>query len=881
MLQNKHMKKAYSSEKIRLYRISRGTWRGLGVSRKLTLFVDQFLLQTLERRFEKANPAVAVFALGGYGRAELNLHSDVDLLFVTEDTGDPSVRRALQSTVQELWDSGLEIGHQVMNPEQVLELLRLEWTFRTTLLEMRFLWGNQTLAAGLEKRLRYEGVFAETSAFLRTVLEETTHRHQKFGNSPQLLEPDLKNGVGGLRDLHALLWLFRGHPDFSGGFEIRRTPEPSVPKLLQQFFENDFLPRNDFYALQEAFEFLLTVRNELHFVTGQHADRLEYRLQKTVAKNLGYTDSGERLAVEQFLRDYYLHTRKIFHTYQILSELFSPDMPALIDRKAAQKKERLAPKIAVIESALVLEGEAGKIFQDDPALFMKIFRWQQERGLRLGEFLRSHIYQEIRRVPEGFQKNPEVVRLFLEILSEPKNLGRTLRVMHELDVLDRFLPEFSAITALAQHDLYHYFSADEHTLLAIENVAKLADATEDPFDLRKTLFEIPEKQVLFLGLLFHDIGKAVPGAHTRTGVTLAREIFARWNVHGELEEQVLFLIANHLKMEQFAFRRNSDDPSTLQQFAKIVGNVSNLRLLYLLTYGDLSALNPTLWSEWKAIQLWELFRKTRRYLEGQCVAVPLSEKELRKLSAEIAAEAGGRAEEEDVLSHLEQLGVEYLKFFENREIARHLELIKKLEKQPAAIDFQDLRTHWGVTVVTKDRPSLLGNICGVLAANDLSIFSAQIFTRTDGVVIDTFRVLPLSSGTHFSEINEADILEDFTRVLGEKEALHTLLAQHQRRWKRRRLKKSGRPHEVVFDNQLSREFTIIDVFTDDALGLLYQIATALAESGVNIYSARISTRVDQVSDSFYVLDANGRKIVEPERQEKIRQNILQALRRRL
>jgi [protein-PII] uridylyltransferase len=453
--------------------------------------------------------------------------------------------------------------------------------------------------------------------------------------------------------------------------------------------------------------------------------------------------------------------------------------------------------------------------------------------------------------------------------------------MHELDVLDRFLPEFSAITALAQHDLYHYFSADEHTLLAVENVAKLAQAEDDPFEMKKTLLELPDKRPLFLGLLFHDIGKSVPGPHTSTGVELARKIFSRWKIHGELEAQVLFLIANHLKMEQFAFRRNSEDPSTLQQFAKIVGNVTNLRLLYLLTYGDLSALNPTLWSEWKAIQLWELFRKTRRYLEGKCVSVSLSESELRKLAAEIASEAKNGPRETLILEHLKQMGEEYLKFFENREILRHIELIQKLDTQPAAIDFQDLRTHWGVTVVTRDRPSLLGNMCGVLAANDLSIFSAQIFTRTDGVAIDTFRVLPFSSYTHFSEINAKDILEDFTRVLSEKGALQTLLVQHKRRWKRRRLKQSGRPAEVVFDNTLSREFTIIDVFTDDALGLLYQIATALAKSGVSIFSARISTRVDQVSDSFYVLDNEGKKIVEPDRQENIRQNILRSIRRRL
>ncbi len=875
------MKKKFVSEKINRYKLSRQNWNGLPVARELTDLIDQFILETLHHHCEKSHSVLAVFALGGYGRAEINLYSDVDLLFVTEQVQNPALQNALSRTVQALWDAGLEIGHQVMTIDQILELAAQEWTFKTTLLEMRFLWGSRALTEVLEQRLCYESIFRNTTDFLQTILKETARRHQKFGNSPQLLEPELKNGVGGLRDLHALLWLFKAHPDFSGGFKIRRDAVPSTPALLAKFYQNDFLLKSDFQTLQKAFEFLLTVRNELHYLTQKRTDRLEYRLQKKIARHLGYTDFDRHLAVEQFLRDYYIHARKIFHTYQILSELFTPEVPSLIDKRTKQRKEVLAPQISVIENALVLEGDAGELFRQEPTLLMQVFRWQQQRGLRLGEFWRSHIYQQAQKIAETFRKNRQVVEIFLEIVNDPRNLGRTLRVMHELDVLDRFLPEFSAITALAQHDLYHYYSADEHTLLAVENVAKLADATNDPFELRKTLLELPEKRALFLGILFHDIGKSVPGSHTKTGVKLAEQIFDRWGLTGELREQVLFLIANHLKMEQFAFRRNSEDPSTLQQFAQIVGDVPNLQRLYLLTYGDLSALNPTLWSEWKAIQLWELFRKTRRYLKGQCVSVSLSEAELHKLAGEMAAETGGNPSEAVLFGHLNQLGEEYLKFFENREIRRHVELVERLQTQPVAIDFQDLRTHWAVTVVTRDRPSLLGDICGVLAANDLSIFSAQIFTRTDGIVIDTFRVLPFSSNTRFSEINQADILKDFALVLSEKKALETLLARHKRRWKRRKLKKSGRPDEMVFDNQLSREFTIIDVFTDDALGLLYQVATALSESGVNIFSARISTRVDQVSDSFYVLDTEGKKILNPERQEEIRQTVLKALRRRL
>ncbi len=855
---------------------NRGMWNGIGVGLKLTELTDATIVQTFESFLKQGRERVAVFALGGYGRCELNLNSDVDLLIVTDDS-EKDFLKSLEKAIRRLWDLGLEVGHQVQTPVQMIELALREWTFRTTLLEMRFLWGSEALAADSEKKLNDRVVFNDFKSFLKTVLVETAARHKKFGNSPQLLEPDIKNGMGGLRDFHALLWLYRSHPDFSRTFKIRKQVRSATLNLLQNLFEQSFLLANDTAALRKAFEFLLTVRNELHFLTDQKMDRLEYGLQKELAAQLTREKSDTPLAVEKFLRDYYLHVRKIYHSYQILSELFIPSHSHFQIKKEMSEGEALAPGILKFQNAIVFEGTNPRIFSERPELLMQVFLWQQEYDLKLGEFLRNNLYLQSQALSEDFQRNPAVIEVFLKIMRNPQNLGRVLRVMHELEILDRFLPEFSAITALAQHDLYHYYSADEHTILAIENVAKLLNIAEDPFELKETLQKIPEKEVLFLALLFHDIGKAVRGSHTITGVNLAKEVFRRWNLSGERVERVLFLIRNHLKMEQFAFRRNSEDHSTLQKFAKIVGDVTNLELLYLLTYGDLSALNPTIWSEWKAIQLWELFRRTRRYLSGECISVTLDKKELSDLAGEILESLPQEFQRETILKHLRMMGEDYLKSFGSGEISGHLLAISRIHSQPASIEFQNLRTHWGVTVVTKDKPSLLAEICGVLAANDLSIFSAQIFTRRDGFVIDSFRVLPFSKNIQFSEIVQKDILDDLVNVLMGKIELEDLLAQHKRRWKRRRLKKSGKPAEIVFDNQLSADFTIVDIFTDDALGLLYRIAQTLSSNGVNIQSAKISTRVDQVSDSFYVTNEKGQKILDPEKIEKIQKNILVSL----
>jgi len=870
------MEHSFQEQRRKIVENNRGMWNGVSVALKLTELTDATIIHTFESFLKQRRAPVAVFAPGGYGRCELNLNSDVDLLIIVDDS-DKGLLKSLEKAIRRLWDLGLEVGHQVQTLDQAVKLALNEWTFRTTLLEMRFLWGDESLAISVERELNDRVVFNDYKSFLKTILEETTARHKKYGNSPQLLEPDVKNGMGGLRDFHALLWLYRSHPDFSGTFKIRKQVRSATMNLLQNLFEQSFLLTNDYVALRKAFEFLLLVRNELHFLTDQKMDRLEYGLQKDLASRLTLKGVDEPLAVEKFLRDYYLHVRKIYHSYQILSELFIASHSHFQIEKELHDREVLAPGILKFKNAIIFEGTTPRIFSERPELLMQVFLWQQEYDLKLGEFLRNNLYLQSQTLSEDFESNPAVVRVFLKIVQNPKSLGRVLRVMHELEILDRFLPEFSAITALAQHDLYHYYSADEHTILAIENVANLLKATEDPFELKATLQNISEKEVLFLALLFHDIGKALPGLHTENGVELAREVFRRWKLSDERVERVLFLIRNHLKMEQFAFRRNSEDPSTLQKFAKIVGDVTNLKLLYLLTYGDLSALNPTVWSEWKAIQLWELFRRTRRYLTGECISEVLDEEELSDLAEEILSNLPEYFQKETVLGHLRMMGEDYLKSFGAREISGHLLAISRIRSKPAFIEFKNLRTHWGVTVVTKDRPSLLAEICGVLAANDLSIFAAQIFTREDGFVIDSFRVLPFSKHIRFSEIVQKDILNDLVDVLSRKIELEDLLAQHKRRWKRHRLKKSGKPAEIVFDNQLSRDFTIIDIFTDDALGLLYQIAQTLSSSGVNIQSAKISTRVDQVSDSFYVTDENGQKIMDSEKIEEIRKNILNSL----
>ncbi|RKY83324.1 [protein-PII] uridylyltransferase [candidate division KSB1 bacterium] len=856
---------------------------GLQTCEQLTALADEVIEKIARAVLQSVESQIVVLALGGYGRGELNPFSDVDLLLIF-DKESAKIQEAIRQLIRALWDCGLEVGHQTQSISQCVQLSQEDWVTRTTVLEMRRLFGSQELMLELENALRRQVLAGDQQAFWQAIIRAAEERHKKYGGSPQLLEPHVKEGVGGLRDLHTLLWLYRSNSNFYSEFHIRQQRCSSIAGFLQQLYNTSIILASEYDKLLNAFEFLLRVRNELHFLKGNKFDLLEYGLQRTIAQHLGYQDEAEHLGVETFLREYYLNARSIYHAYLILSEKLSR-YKSTVEPSGVKFRKFLAPGIYLGEDATIYpESDSVEVFKQRPLLLMEVFYWCKCYHARLSEFLRQTISHFAHTIDEAFRTDPAAFAIFEKILSHPEDLGRILRIMHELEVLDNYIPEFSALTALAQHDLYHYYSTDEHTLLAIENIARLVTEEQDQAKLRQVFLEIKYPEVLFLGMLFHDIGKVKRQNHAEEGAKITAKILDRWNLYGERRERIIFLVRHHLEMEQIAFRRNFDELPTLREFAALVGDVENLKMLYLLSYGDLSALNPNIWSEWKSILLWDLYLKTRDYLTGGYRESGVRIKELQLLIQEIQKQSKQEISAERIENHLRGMNSNYLQTFDERQIAEHLDLIAQLmsraeAKSPekkAAIAFYDYKTHWGVTVVTQDKPFRLAEICGVLSVNDLNIFSAQIFTRQDGIVIDTFQVTPISEHLQFDEIKQRDLREDLEKVLSGQEDLRTLFQLHQRRWRRRKLKRSGRPAEIRFDNQISSEFTIIDVFTDYSVGLLYRLAMAMSKLKLDIRSAKISTRVDQVADSFYVLDANGQKIVDQKRQEEIRQQLLRA-----
>jgi [protein-PII] uridylyltransferase len=503
---------------------------------------------------------------------------------------------------------------------------------------------------------------------------------------------------------------------------------------------------------------------------------------------------------------------------------------------------------------------------------LRAFYYRGHHSARFDESLRSYIVDKFEAIDRHQIQGSESSVFFREILKLPKNVGRTLYVMNELGVLSAFMPEFKELNGFLQHGVYHSYTADEHTLIAIQNVEKLANENSQ---LGRIFNRLKDKEKLFLGLLLHDIAKPINiSGHEIIGAELASSIMYRMGYSEKEINTVSFLVYNHLIMEQTAFRRNLNDPETLNSFTSRFNSIEELEQLYLLTYADLSAVNPVVWTSWKSELLAELYRKTRAMLEekisgeellySNTYAVP---KEISKYSPNIS--------EEDVQSHIDSIDdLAYSQHFGAEEIARHIEEIDK--GLAVSVLFSDSKGYTGITAITKDFPSLLSKLCGVLAINDINIHDAKIFTRKDGIVIDTFNVTDFSSHKKLEKERFPKIEEDMNLAVRALLQLGPEVASLKSKWWRiesKLFKKKGNV-KVAFENH--ERYTIIDVHSPDRLGFLYHVTSKMNELGLNIFFAKISTQGDEIVDAFYVLDRNSKKI-SPNDYEFVKNEITSAI----
>lgn len=796
-------------------------------------------------------------ALGGYGRRELAPHSDIDLMVLYRDEAADVVAELVREVLHPLWDVGFQIGHSVRTIQDCITLALSDLTVRTSMMEARFLTGNPQLFQDFHARFFRKVVCSGVDKYLDQKLEERRREYEKFGETVYLLEPNVKKSKGGLRDLHLLQWA-----------GVARFQAPTIRELS----DRGILSRTDFVTVGEAREFLWRVRALLHVHAGMAQEILSFDEQVWLAQRFGFHDRPHLLAVEQFMQQYYRHTMGLHEA----SSRFVRRCKSQGWRKRlagwlpAPRVDRYFVQDGV---SLTVPADLRARVLDDPALLMRLFDLARSHGLTIETTLLEDIHRHVEGLgDEGF-RSPEVSRTFLNILRGP-GTAAALEAMHRAHLLEKVIPAFRTVRGLMQFNQYHKYTVDEHSLLAVGKAEALA---EDQSVLGDVYREVKRKDLLHLAVLLHDLGKGQEEDHSEVGRRIAEEAAARLGFDDHDRGTLTFLVHRHLLMAHTAFRRDPYDEKVLLPFAREVGTPDVLRKLLALTAADIAAVGPGVLTKWKESLLIELYLRTLQEVSGEREAIDAPER-LRRIASEVARHAPlQEADAEWIEAQLGRFPPRYVYGTAPKRIASHLAAIKRLKPGGVLVDAEfnpSLGTSEYAVVTFNDLiPGLFSKIAGVMAAAGLQILGAQIVTREDGVVVDTFQVAdPDYAGRPPDERRRG--LEDTIRaVLIGRERIEDVVRRSTRLSSRRSLPALRQPTEVRLDNETSDRFTILDVFADDRQGLLYVITNAIFRQGLSVHAARISTRLDQVADVFYVTDAEGRKIEDAAQLERIRRDL--------
>ena len=798
----------------------------------------------------------AVIAQGGYGRGALNPHSDIDLLFLFKKKvheGDPITRAILHT----LWDLRFDVGYGTRTLSDCIIAAQDDADSMTAMLETRHLAGDPALETQLQDALARRFFGRRASGFINKKSQERIQRHSKFKFSTQLLEPNVKESPGGLRDIHTAGWFLMARRGI-------RAPES---------FQN-ILTRRNYEIYIKAFDFMLRTRSELHFHTDKLFDVLEHDLQLIIAKNLGYKDRDNELGVEHFMRDYYTHARAIKHLSDLICERLKGQSST--GRAVGLLTRRQLDDGSVLHHThIALPKKRRHFFTNTPHRIFSLLLNAQRFGVPLNEAAKQGIKDHLHLIDDSFRSSERASRLFLDLFRAPAGIGTTLRTMHELDILGAYVPEFGSLTCLVQYNRYHIYTADEHTLVAVERLDYLARSPSLPHDLqhlRSVYNEIPRKELLYLALLMHDVGKSVRDKdHSIVGAEMTRDFLKRLQLPDDQIETVVFLVRQHLAMSAIAQRRDLSDQRMITEFASTFSHPDTLRMLYVLTYADLSAVTQTAWTAWKGHLLRELYENTF-YILTKSTQPDREQPELQDIQKILAA-LEPRIPHQTLVEHLNNMPPRYPEQNSPEEIAQHLQLIDAMGSSLVAVSVQPGELFLEITICTHDQPFRLSEICGVLATHDINIFSAHAYTRNDGTVIDIFQV---TSDMDNDARLQKKIQQTLTDVFQKKERVSDLFANYSQRWSLRRQPTVPISPEITFDNNVSMRSTVIDILAQDATGLLYRITRTLSDLGLDIYTARIGTQADRAVDAFYVRK-NGDKITDIALLEHITHELTRAI----
>ncbi len=785
---------------------------------------------------------VALVAVGGYGRRELCPYSDIDLMFLCDDL--ERVGPTLERMVRDLWDAGIDLGHSVRSAAECLKYMKDDDITAATLLEARFLAGSENLMRRFEEKSlnRYRNQCKEV--FARAKLESLRRSVEGEGRTIYVIEPHIKEGAGCMRDVQHVLWIER----------LRRKAQDFADIASHGGFSFEELRK-----LEEAYTFYLGVRCELHFATGLKQDILEMDAQLDVARNLGYVgsddDDDERTGVERLLGEHYRHARAVRNFVRYYLETKSRGTKFIDKLRHRIFASRLDSDLSILNGHLYLAGDPEPKPDALEARILSIFQLTSDKDVDLSHSVREWVRRKLAEANIDFSRSAKTNRTFLKILRRGRKVGRILTRMHEVGLLGRIIPEFAQLESLVTLDGHHHFTVDEHTLRAVRRLDRIkANPDEKDRVFQPVLERIGDLLPLRIAALLHDIGKAEEGSHDAKGTKAAVVICERLGLDEETAAIVEFLIYRHLVMFKYSERMDFTEDSVIESFAKLVGTRANLDMLYVLTYIDIRSVGPKTWTIWKGAQLAELHEKT-------CIVLDTGKLPEADLGEKLEASGIDAKRRDAILEHCRQLDRPvYARETIPEQMIAHLEMVERqLETGVGQLDCEKLPGCYQLTICSADRSGLFADLAGLLVAEGLNILGARIYSRPDGVILDLFQVIPAVE----VRVGIDQLVKSLRKKLQEVESGDTdvgeLVASRTRRFGRAkpRSRPFFPPRVRVYDDKHS-DATVLEVNAGDRYGLLYELSLTIAELGLDVQFARVSTMIDRARDVFHVVDRQSR-----------------------
>jgi [protein-PII] uridylyltransferase len=845
--------------------------RGMACAEFLSA-VQDLIVRALHEHLASAGsaPPLAVVAVGGYGRGALAPHSDIDLLFVAAEPGEARTKKIVETLLYVLWDLKQKVGHATRSVDDCIAQARADMTIRTSILEARRLSGDAALFEDMRRRFATQIVAKTAGEFVAAKLAERDRRIKRQGESRYLVEPNVKEGKGGLRDLNTLFWISK---------YAYRVEDPA------ELVGAGLFTAEELKLFQRCEQFLWAVRCHLHFLADRAEERLSFDVQPAIAKLLGYANRAGQSDVERFMKHYFVVAKQVGDLTAIVCaalEVRQTKRPQTLDRFLAKLRKRPqavaeAPDFRVdVERVNVVADDA---FEKDPVNLIRLYWVADRSGLPVHPEATRLVTQSLRRIDACVRNDPTANRLFLEILTSRRAPESALRHMNESGVLGRFIPDFGRVVGMMQYSMYHHYTVDEHLLrtVGLLNQIEAGRLVEDLPLISEILPLIAHRTALYVAAFLHDIAKGRGNDHSIAGAEVARKLCPRFGLNAADTERVVWLIEQHLTMSNIAQGRDISDPRTAHSFAAVVQTLDRLRLLLALTVVDIRAVGPGVWNAWKGQLLRNLYWETEVHLGGGHSAidrksrVAASREALRK-----ALPAWSDPEFEAYASR------HYPAYWLKVDLARRVEHARLFHAMAAQV--RSLTTEVStdasrgvteLTVVAPDHPRLLAIIAGACASGAANIVDAHIFTTTDGFALDSIfisRALPEDS----DEIRRARrIAEMVEKTLRGEMRLGDAIRDRRRR--ESRTKTFSVEPEVEIDNTLSGLYTVLQVSALDRLGLLYDVTTELSRLNLNIASAHVVTFGEKAVDSFYVTDLTGAKLTSPQRQAAVKRRLLAVL----